>query len=296
MKKILTMLAALGVTGLCALPAHASPESDLKEFQGYFKKAFPAVKFDDFSIGLYGLPQFKEYRDQWEAINDFPPYEIGLAEGQAEWNTKFKNGKSFDDCVKQGVIKPAYTYPRWDKARQEIRTAELDINECLKVNGEKQYLIDKDGKPVDLGRSGKERANLANLTAAFYAKYKGKRVKPDVDFKDPGALAAYEEGKKFWWTRRGQLNFACSACHVENAGKILGGNQPLSTALGHPVGWPAFRLLWGQLETVHHRYATCNSQVRAKPLNHNGKEYRALQLYETYMSSGLPLMAPSMRN
>jgi len=44
------------------------------------------------------------------------------------------------------------------------------------------------------------------------------------------------------------------------------------------------------------RYATCNSQVRAKPDKHYSNAYLSLQLYETYMSSGLPLTAPAMRN
>jgi len=117
-----------------------------------------------------------------------------------------------------------------------------------------------------------------------------------VDFSDPDALAAYEKGKKYWWTRRGQLNFACAHCHVEMSGKDLGGNQPLSAALGHTTAWPAQRLEWQRLETIMMRYATCNSQVRAKPEKHYGPEFLSLQLYETYMSSGLPLTAPAMRN
>jgi sulfur-oxidizing protein SoxA len=287
MKKIINILAALGLMAAATLPAHADPQSDLKEFQGYFKKTNPGVKFDEYANGFYAFPQFKEYRTMWESYNEFPPYEIGLERGTALWNKKFANGGSFAGCVKKGVIKPAYTYPRWDKARKEVRTAELDINECLKMNGEKEF--------TNLDKDNKERVKLAELTAHFYSMYKGKRVKPDVDFKDPAALAAYEDGKRFWWTRRGQLNFSCANCHLDIAGKDLS-NQPLSAGLGHPVGWPAQRLAWGRLETIHKRYATCNTQVRAKAFKMNGSEYRNLQLYETYMSSGLPLTAPAMRN
>lgn len=288
MKRILTLLALLGLTGAVVLPAQADPQSDLKQFQGYFKKKFPGVKFDEYANGFYALPDFKAYRAMWESYNDFPPYELGLTRGKERWSKPFANGGSFDKCVKEGVIHPAYSYPRWDKARKEVRTAELDINECLKKNGEAEY--------ADLDKNEKQRVALAEVTAAFYSMYKGRRAKPDVDFKDPEALAAYEKGKKYYWTRRGQLNFACAACHVQLAGKDLGGNQPLSAGLGHPVGWPAQRLEWGRLETIDWRYATCNSQVRAKPAKQNSPEYRSLQLYETYMSSGLPLTAPAMRN
>lgn len=135
---------------------------------------------------------------------------------------------------------------------------------------------------------------LANVTAAFYELSHGQRIA--IDLSKPGAVKAYEEGKRFWWTRRGQLNFACAHCHVELAGKNMGGNQPLSAALGHPVGWPAYRIVWGRLETIHQRYATCNSQVRAKPFKHGSAVYNNLQLYETYLSTGLLLTAPSMRD
>jgi sulfur-oxidizing protein SoxA len=291
MKKILTLLAAVGIAA-AVLPAHADPQSDLKEFQGYFKKVYPNIKTDEFANGFYAFPDFKAYRTQWEAYNEFPPYELGLEKGKKLWDKKFANGGSFAQCMKDGTIKPAYSYPRWDKASKSVRSAEMDIIACAKKAGENLPFV----TAVDLGKEEKPRVQLAELTAHFYSMYKGKRMKPDVDFKDPDALAAYERGKKYWWTRRGQLHFSCSNCHVDMAGKDLGGNQPLSAALGHTTAWPAQRLEWARLETIMQRYATCNSQVRAKPAKHYGDEYLTLQLYESYMSSDLPLTAPAMRN
>jgi sulfur-oxidizing protein SoxA len=291
MKKVLTLLAAVGIAA-AVLPANADPQSDLKEFQGYFKKIYPNIKTDEFANGFYAFPEFKAYRTQWEAYNEFPPYELGLEKGKKLWDKKFANGGSFAQCMKDGTIKPAYSYPRWDKASKSVRSAEMDIIACAKKAGENPSFV----AAADLGKDETARVALAELTAHFYSMYKGKRMKPDVDFKDPDALAAYERGKKYWWTRRGQLHFSCSNCHIDMAGKDLGGNQPLSAALGHTTAWPAQRLEWGRLETLMQRYATCNSQVRAKPTKHYGDEYLTLQLYESYMSSGLPLTAPAMRN
>ena len=286
MKKLLMVFTALALSAGLASAVQADPASDLKQFRDYFKKKFPAVPLDDYANGLYVLPGNEEYRTSWVAYNDFPPYEIGLENGKTLWNKPFKNGKTFASCFKNGGKNIAQGYPYWDETRKQVRNAEMDLNDCLKNNGEKEF--------TDLDKDQGQRVKLAELTAYFYSLSKGQRIK--IDLSKPGALAAYEKGKQFWWAKRGQLNFACADCHMEVAGKNFGGNQPLSAALGHTTAWPAQRLEWGRLETLHQRYSTCNTQIRAAALKHNGEEYNNLQLYETYNATGLPLTAPDMRN
>jgi len=177
MRKILTILAAMGLASSFALPVHAI-RSRSQGIPGLFQKKYPAIKFDEYANGFYAFPQFKEYRKSWDAYNEFPQYELGVEKGKALWNKKFANGESFASCVKKGAIKPAYTYPRWDKASKSIRTAELDIMDCAKANNadsnELSFLT------ADLGKDEKARVQLAEVTAHFYSMYKGKRVKPDV--------------------------------------------------------------------------------------------------------------------
>lgn len=289
MKKIMMLLAVLGLAGAVSMPAVAGPADDLKQFRDFFKKKFPTVKFDDYANGLYVLPGNEEYKASWDAYNEFPPYELGLANGKKMWETPFKNGKTYASCFKDGGKNIAQNYPYWDDKSKQVRTAEMDLMDCAKKNGGEPSFL-----KADLDKDLKARVELAELTAHLYSLSKGKRI--SIDLSKPGAVKAYEDGKKFWWARRGQLNFACSNCHMDLAGRNFGGNQPLSAALGHTTAWPAQRLEWGRLETIHWRYATCNSQVRAKPLKHGSSAYTNLQLYETYMSSGLPLTAPAMRN
>ena len=289
MKKIMMLLAVLGIAGVIAMPAVAGPSEDLKQFRDHFKKKFPNVKFDTYANGLYALPGMEEYKAQWDAHNEFPPYELGLAIGKKEWETPFPNGKTFASCFKNGGKNTAQGYPYWDKKSQKVRTAEMDIMDCAKKNGGKQAFL-----TADLDKDTKARVALAEVTAHFYSLSRGQRI--SIDLSDRGAVKAYEAGKKFWWAKRGQLNFACSNCHVDLAGKNFGGGQPLSAALGHTTAWPAQRYDWGRLETIHFRYKTCNGQVRAKSEKHGAEIYNNLELYEKYMSSGLPLTAPSMRN
>ena len=277
MKKLLLVLAALGLLG--SLQAQASPQSDLAEFQNYFKKKFPDVQFDEFSNGIYGLPVAKDRRAEWEAIMEFPPFDIDLEHGKEIWTKPMKSGKTMASCFKNNGVNIAQGYPYWDDATRQIRTLELDINACRTRNGEDEY--------KDLNKG-----DLAAVTAYMKSLSKGQKVK--LDLSSPGAIQAYERGKQYYWARRGQLNFACSTCHIDNAGKFIRGNI-ISPGLGHGVGFPAYRSEWGYLGTLHNRYAGCNKQVRAKPLKPQSEEYRALELYETYMDTGLPLTAPSHR-
>ncbi len=277
MRRFLMLVAALGAMTAVSITAQASPQSDLKEFQGYFKKRFPEVPFDDYANGVYALD--KNARAEWETIMVFAPYDIELDTGKKLWTTPFANGKTFASCFRNGGVDIAQHYPYWDKQTQEVRTIEMDINTCLKENGEPEYKDLKKGP-------------MAEVTAYMKSLSRGQRV--SIDLSDPGMLAAYENGKKFFWSRRGQLNFACSTCHVDNAGQFIRGDS-LSAALGHGVGFPVYRANDGHLTTLHNRYIGCNKQVRAAPFKPQSEEYRDLEVYETYMDTGLPLSAPSYR-
>jgi len=277
MRRLLILVAAASALLAVSVAAQASPQSDLKEFQGYFKKRFPEVPFDDFSNGVYALD--KNARAEWDSIMVFPPYDIELDTGKKLWNTPFANGKTFASCFRNHGVDIAQHYPYWDQRTKEVRTIEMDINTCLKNNDEPQY--------ADLTKGP-----MADVTAYMKSLSRGKRV--SIDLSAPGMLQAYENGKKFYWSRRGQLNFACATCHVDNAGKFIRGDS-LSAGLGHDVGFPVYRATDGFLTTLDKRYIGCNKQVRAAPFKPQSEEYRDLEVYETYMDTGLPLAAPSYR-
>src|SRR5436190_10774848 len=139
----------------------------------------------------------EDYRSQWESLSEFPPYETGLDQGRKEWETPFKNGKTYASCFVNGGKDIAQHYPYWQEATRRVRTVEMDLIDCAKRNGEERPFI-----TADLGTNGAARNQLANLVAVFYEMSKGQRV--EIDLSEPGAVEAYEEGKRFWWARRGQ--------------------------------------------------------------------------------------------
>jgi sulfur-oxidizing protein SoxA len=283
MNKAIKILASLGIAFSFPLTAGATPEQDLKEFQDYFKKRFPTVPLEAYNDGVNSLPQYAERRANWELLMEFPPYEEEIEKGEELWNTPFKNGKTYASCFKNGGVGLATRYPFYDKQAKKMRTIEADINECRVRNGE---------EPIKNLKHG----DMARLVIVFKRLSNGMPM--DIQLDSPEAVAAYEKGKQFFWARRGQLNMSCATCHVQNAGNKIRGDV-LSPALGHTTGFPVYRTKWAQggkpLGTIHRRYGGCNKQVRAKDLKPQSDSYIALELYEKYMSTGIPLKVPSQR-
>jgi len=69
----------------------------------------------------------------------------------------------------------------------------------------------------------------------------------------------------------------------------------LSPALGQTSHFPVYRKKWGGIGTLQRRYGGCNEQVRAASFKPQGREYRNLEYFHTYMSNGIPLNAPGTR-
>jgi L-cysteine S-thiosulfotransferase len=265
--------------------ACADPATDLRQFREYFKAKFPSLRFDDYADGVVALPG----AGRAPGVKPAPPaaFEQALAQGRKEWRTPFKNGNHYADCFRNGGENVAQHYPYWHDGRHEVRTAEMDLVDCLKQNGETRAF-----SIADTG-SDAARTQLANLTAAFYELSRAQPI--EVDLSSAEAMAAYDEGKNYFWAKRGRLNLACADCHMQRAGKSGSGHPPASAALGHPAAWPAYRTTVGHIDTVHQRYAACNLRVGAKPEKQGSRIYNQLQLYETYLSSGIGLSAPAIR-
>ncbi|MCP4767348.1 MAG: sulfur oxidation c-type cytochrome SoxA [Gammaproteobacteria bacterium] len=276
MKKI---LATLSLAMLIAAPftGSASPQQDLENFQKYYMERFPNTPFDDFVNGVYSIDAAS--RDQWQEIEEFPPYELNISKGEELFNKPFANGKTYASCFDNGGMGIRQDYPFFDTERGEVITLELAINECRDANGEKRLKWKK--------------GPIANISAYMAYTSRGKIIDIQIP-DDPRALAAYERGKKHFYQKRGQLNMACADCHKFYAGNMVRADL-LSPALGHLTHFPVYRSKWGGIGTTHRRYGGCNKQVRAKAYPAQSEEYRALEYFHTYMSNGLAINGPGAR-
>jgi len=277
MKRILTIATVAAVLGVIPLITQASPEDDLKAFRAYFLERFPNVPLEEFANGVYAIDSAS--REQWEAIEEFPPYEIAIEEGEEIFNTPFKNGKTFASCFRNGGIGIQGDYPYFDKDTGRVQTLAAAVNDCLVKNGE---------KPLGYGKG-----KMASVLAYMAYTSRGQVIDTKIPH-DGRAMEAYEKGKQFYYARRGQLNMSCAHCHVDNAGNKIRADI-LSPALGHVSHFPVYRSKWGGLGTIHRRFSGCNKQVRAKDFPLQSDEYRNLEYFMTYMSNGIQWNGPGAR-
>jgi sulfur-oxidizing protein SoxA len=279
--QVASVALAAALTLSAAPPAGAAdtpdPAVDAKAFRNYFVRKFPNVKLEDFVNGPYALNQ--DMRRQWQEKEQFPPYEFSLEMGKEMFARPFANGKGYADCFPNQGIGIRQNYPYFDNQEGKVVTLELALNRCREANGEPalSYVDDE----------------MAALTAymAFTSRGKPFDIKiPD----DPRALEAYQNGKRYFYTRRGQLNFSCATCHVQNPGERMRA-EVLAPALGILNAMPIYRSEWGGMGTISRRFTTCNGQIRGVPLDPQDEEYRDLEYYLSYVSNGLPISGPGAR-
>lgn len=266
---------------LATAPAMAAdktdPETDRKAMQAYFFAKFPQLAKEDFGNGPYAVNE--EMRKQWKEIMEFPPYELALDEGHAEWAKPFANGRRYADCFDNEGEGVRQTYPRFIAETGQVETLEGAINRCRLENGE---------KPLD-----PMTGLMASLSAVMSESSRGKPfaiVIPD----DPRALAAYDRGKEFFYSRKGQLGVSCASCHMSPAGQRLRGDI-LAPAVGILAAMPIYRSDWGSMGTSIRRISTCSSQTRALPLKPDDEDYRDVEYFLSYMSNGIPVVGPGAR-
>lgn len=248
----------------------ASPLVDRQNIRHFYQQLFPNVPLGKYADGVYAFDA--DAQSAWQAINEFPPYEFDLEQGEILFNTAFKNQRSYTDCFANKGIAIAQHFPFWDEASQKIITLVMAINQCRINNNEVELKY--------------EAAEITYLSAYMAYTSRGQRIQTKLP---SSALTAYKAGKSYFYQHRGQLNFSCATCHIDNAGKFIR-SEILSPALGHTTHWPAYRLKTQKLGSLHTRFKVCNKLIRADIDAAQSPALRQLEFFLSYMANG-----PSIR-
>ncbi len=208
------------------------------------------------------------------------PASLWIQEGEALWNkVEGQANKACASChgdAKKSLRGVGARYPAYDKQAKLVINIEQRINLC-RVRNMKAAPWRYESGPL---------LSMSAFTKSFS---RGMKVAVKVD---GPAKQSFENGKKFYYQRRGQLNMNCAQCH-----EFSYGNRIRSDLLsqGHSNGFPTYRLKWQKVGSLHRRFRGCNKQVRAEPYKYGSREYVDLELYLAWRGNGLEVEAPSVR-
>ncbi len=208
------------------------------------------------------------------------PGMFAVDRGRALWNTvDGEAGKSCASChgdAAETMAGVAARYPKFDANRGGIINLELRINEQRKT-----HMM---APPLEY-----ESQDLLALTTYIANLSRGIPLGVNIEGE---AAPFFEQGKKFFFKRRGQLDLACNQCHDDLDGMMLRGDK---MSQGQINGFPFYRLIWNSVGSTHRMFQWCNTSMRAEPFTYGSEEYLNLELYVAWRGRGLLVESPAVR-
>jgi sulfur-oxidizing protein SoxA len=268
-KSIIAALVSLAA--LACADAFASPAEVKGEVEARLHAQLPSLATRDYALGSAAFDA--DLRAEQDAHADAA--NAVLAKGEALWKRKFKDGHTLAACFPNGGRRIAAAYPQYHPRLKLVFTLEMAINQCLKTH--RQPLLDY----AD--------ADMAAITAYVRSLSNGYRVTVRVP---AAAQAHFESGRRMYFSRLGQRNFACASCHIASAGKRYE-DVPLSPAIGQAARWPF--LHGGEVRTLQAQIRACLERMGAAPFAAGSEELNDLEYFLTYLSNGLPIRANAWR-
>ncbi len=231
------------------------------------------LKQDDIRSGYTFLTAETQALQDDEFAN---PGLLWVDRGEDLFQSTAETDASCASCHANGLRGVAARYPAVDPVSAQLLNLEGRINSCR---------TEHQGLPP----LAYESDELLGLTTYVAQQSAGM---PTAVQTSGAANTAYQRGRDYFLTRRGQFNLSCQQCHTEHWGKQLRGD---TLSQGHGNGFPAYRLEWQSLGSLQRRLRDCDTGVRAEPLPYGDKTYIALELYLAARSQGLELESPAVR-
>lgn len=170
----------------------------------------------------------------------------------------------------------AARHPRVDPASARIFNLAATIDACR---------VQRQG----LSTLGEDAPDLLSLTSFVAFQSRGLPIAVSID---GPAAAPFAAGRRYYTTRRGQMNLSCAHCHDDHWGQRLLGE---TISQGHGNGYPAYRLEWQALGSLRHRIRNCLSGLRAEMPPAASPLWLELELFLAGRGRGVPLAAPGVR-
>jgi sulfur-oxidizing protein SoxA len=266
------MRLAAAALAFVALAAAAEPDGARTAIESRLRAQLPGMTTADYALGSAAFDP--ELRARVESGAD--DAKAIIARGAALWKRRFHDGKSLAGCFPNGGRRVAVAYPQYHPHLKLVFTLEMAINQCLKAHHEP--LLDYTD-PQTMGA----------ITAYVRSLSNGYRISVRI----PDAAAAqFEQGRRLYFSRLGERNFACASCHLQGAGKRYA-DVALSPAIGEATSWPWIR--GGDPVTLQAQMRQCLERMGAAPFPAGSEELNDLEYFLTDLSNGLPIHANAWR-
>lgn len=208
------------------------------------------------------------------------PGELAVKRGERLWNeaagTAEKSCAFCHNKAETSMASVGSRYPAYSKEMKKPISLEQRINLCRR----------KHMKAPVMGYNSKD---LIALTAYVKSFSRGRPVSVKVD----GRLnKAFQEGRKAYYRRRGQLNMSCAQCHEYYAGKQF---RAMTMSQGQSNAYPAYSVGVDRVVSLHERFQSCNRLVRSEPFGLGSDAYVNLELYLAWRGRGLDVETPGLR-
>ena len=265
--------------------AWAGPADDTMTLNGETEmvtKASAPEHIEDVVDTIYSGWHFRGEETRRMQEDDFDnPGMIFVDAARAAWETAEGSAeKSCASChenAEDSMVGVRATYPKWNADAGEVRTVEMQINDCRE------------------NRMGAEPwkytgGDMVNMTALIASVSRGMPINVAID---GPAREMWEAGKDLYYTRTGQLELSCANCHEDNYGNMIRADH---LSQGQINGFPVYRLKNTKLNAVHARFKGCVRDTRAETYAPGSDEFVALELYVASRGNGLSVEGPSIRN
>ena len=256
----------LVVNGEEKLVTHAPAADHLKGhlddvYSGWLFRAdeTQALQMDDFDNP--GMIFVDQARDAWDTVE----------------GTEGKSCASCHGAVEESMVGVKAVYPKWNEAAGEVRSLDMQINDC-RVNrmGAEPWKLTK-GK-------------MTAMNALITLQSRGMPVNVAID---GPVREMWERGKEMYYTKTGQLEMSCASCHEEHYDNYIRADH---LSQGQINGFPVYRLKNAKLNAVHARFKGCVRDTRAETYKPGSEDFLALELYVASRGNGLSVEGPSVRN
>ena len=220
---------------------------------------------------------------QLQSATAMNPIGLWIDEGKRKWE------KDCNAChALEKVVKAVPNFPKLD-ASQKLINLEDQILVCRNRNtaaptasASSQFFSNDDNATLEF-------STFLNNAARQLAINIAPPTNPSLATIWKQNLA---DGERLFKTRMGHMNLSCQQCHDGRVGTSM---RAQKITVGHPTGFPAYRISWQGLGSIERRIRACYSGVQAQVPAPQDIRLRQLELYLKTRAQGLQLDGPSIR-